>query len=513
MPEQRTPTALIILDGWGHSETIEHNAIHAARTPNWDRLWAEGRHTMVATSGLAVGLPEGQMGNSEVGHMNIGAGRIVYQNFTRISKAIVEGTLFSNPALVKAMDGAIAKGKAVHLLGLLSPGGVHSHEEHLQALCRMAVERGATRIYLHAFLDGRDMPPRSAQPSIEAMEACLQELGCGAIATVTGRYYAMDRDQRWERVQLAYDAMVLGEAPCTAATALQALEEAYARGEDDEFVQASVILDADGQPVGRIQDGDAVICANFRPDRARQITRVLVDPGFNGFERRQWPALSDYVMLTEYAADIPASCAFPPESIRNGLGEYLASLGKTQLRIAETEKYAHVTFFFNGGNEEPYAGEERILVPSPQVATYDLQPEMSAPEVTEKLVDAIQSRRFDLIVCNYANPDMVGHTGNFEAAVEAVEAIDACLSQVLAALEQVGGQALITADHGNVEMMADPATGQAHTAHTLLPVGLVYAGPAALQLREGALCDLAPTLLDLMGQPVPQEMTGRSLKV
>ena len=511
MTHPKTPTALLILDGWGVSDNPEHNAIHAAKTPVWDRIWQHNPTSMVETSGLAVGLPDGQMGNSEVGHMNIGAGRIVYQNFTRITKAIEDGSLYSNSALVKAMDAAIAAGKAVHLLGLLSPGGVHSHEQHLQALCQMAVERGAKQLFVHAFLDGRDMPPRSALPSIEAMEAKLAELGVGAIGSITGRYYAMDRDNRWERVQQAYDALTLGQAPFQTQTAAQALADAYARDENDEFVQATVMVDEQGQAVGTIVDGDAVICANFRPDRAREITRSFVDAGFEGFERQAWPQLADYVMLTEYAADIDTACAFPPEPISNGLGEYMAQLGKTQLRIAETEKYAHVTFFFNGGQEQPYAGEERILVPSPEVATYDLKPEMSAPEVTEKLVEAIESQRFDLVVCNFANPDMVGHTGKFDAAVKAVETVDHCLGQVLEALDRVGGQALISADHGNVELMSDPQTGQAHTAHTLWPVGLVYSGPQPIQLQDGCLADLAPTLLELMDLPIPAQMSGRSL--
>ncbi len=511
MSDKRIPTALLILAGWGVSDSTEHNAIKAAHTPVWDRIWSQCPTARVATSGLAVGLPDGQMGNSEVGHMNIGAGRIVYQNYTRISKAVADGELLKNPALVTAMDGAIAQGRAVHIFGLLSPGGVHSHETHIHALCRMAVERGAKKLFVHAILDGRDMPPRSAEPSLVLLEKQLAELGVGAIASVVGRYYAMDRDNRWDRVQKAYDTMTTGETAYRYTRASDALSEAYGRDENDEFVQASVIVDAADQPVGVIADGDAVICANFRPDRAREITRAFVEPDFDGFERVCWPQLVGFVMLTEYAANIPAACAFPPSSIHNGLGEYMSSLGRTQLRIAETEKYAHVTFFFNGGREEPYAGEERILVPSPQVATYDLQPEMSAPEVTDKLVEAIDAGKYDLIVCNYANPDMVGHTGKFDAAVKAVEAVDQCVGRVLEALAKVGGQALITADHGNVEMMADPETGQAHTAHTNWPVGLVYVGARQADLNDGCLADLAPTLLGLMDLPVPAEMDGKSL--
>jgi len=512
MTEARATKALIILDGFG-VESTSSSAIQAANTPTWDALLAHNPNSRIQTSGLAVGLPDGQMGNSEVGHMNIGAGRTVYQNLTRISKAIEDGSFFENPALVAAMDKAIAAGKAVHLLGLLSPGGVHSHEEHIFALAEMAVKRGAKAVFLHAILDGRDMPPRSAEASIAAAEAKFRELGHGAIATVVGRYFAMDRDNRWDRVQLAYDAMTSGEAPQKAQSAQQALAEAYARDENDEFVTATVITDMAGHPKGLVQDGDVLICANFRPDRAREITRCFVDDAFDGFARKVRPQLADFVMMTEYAADIAASCAYPPETIRNGLGEYLAAQGKTQLRIAETEKYAHVTFFFNGGQEAVYEGEERVLVPSPQVATYDLKPEMSAPEVTDKLVEAIRSRRFDLIVCNFANGDMVGHTGKFEAAVQAVEVLDKCLKRVLDAMAEIDGETLITADHGNVELMVNPDSGEPHTAHTIWPVALIYAGPRAdrVTLQDGALCDLAPTLLKLLDLPVPAEMTGKNL--
>lgn len=513
MTDKRTTKALIILDGYG-VESSESSAIQAANTPVWDKLLSDNPNARIQTSGMAVGLPDGQMGNSEVGHMNIGAGRIVYQNFTRISKAIEDGDFFENPALTKAMDKAIAADKAVHVLGLLSPGGVHSHEEHIFALLEMAVKRGAKKLFVHAILDGRDMPPRSAEPSIQNTEDKLTELGVGAIATVAGRYFSMDRDNRWDRVQQGFDAMTLGKAACAASSALQALNEAYARDENDEFVQATVITDADGVAKGTVNDGDAVICANFRPDRAREITRAFTEGAdFSGFEREKTPQLSTYVMMTQYASDIEAECAYPPVAIRNDLGEYLSQIGKTQLRIAETEKYAHVTFFFNGGQEDVYEGEDRILIPSPDVATYDLKPEMSAPEVTEKLVEAIKSGKYDLIVCNYANGDMVGHTGKFDAAVQACEVVDHSVQQVLAALREVDGEALITADHGNVELMVNPETGQPHTSHTNWPVALIYDGPRndSLKLKDGALCDLAPTLLDLMQIEQPDEMTGKSL--
>lgn len=512
MSNKRIPKALIILDGFGVESTAS-SAIEVANTPTWDALLANNPNSRIATSGLAVGLPDGQMGNSEVGHMNIGAGRTVYQNFTRISKAIADGDFFENSVLTDAMDQAIAQSKAVHIMGLLSPGGVHSHEEHMFALIRMAVKRGAQQVYLHAILDGRDTPPRSAKPSLEKAQELFAELGVGGVATVVGRYYAMDRDNRWDRVQLAYDAMTTGKSDYLADSAIDALAAAYERDENDEFVKATVIQ-KEGKAVGVVADGDALICANFRPDRSREITRAFVeDDSFSGFSRTNRPALVDYVMMTEYAANIPASCAYAPAVIVNDLGEYISAQGKTQLRISETEKYAHVTFFFNGGQEAVYEGEERILVSSPQVATYDLQPEMSAPELTDKLVAAIKSGKYDLIVCNYPNGDMVGHTGVFDAAVKAVETVDACVKRVLDAMSEVGGETLITADHGNVEMMRDPASGQPHTAHTNFPVALIYDGPRkqALSLENGALSDLAPTILALMELPQPAEMTGHSL--
>ncbi len=507
----RPTTLLLILDGFGHSDSTEHNAIAAAATPTWDRLWRDQPHTLVATSGLAVGLPEGQMGNSEVGHMTLGAGRVVYQNFTRINKAIDDGEFDRNPAYNNAIDAVLARNGALHILGLLSPGGVHSHEEHIHAMVRLAASRGVERIFVHAFLDGRDTPPRSAQPSLAALDALLARIGRGRIASVCGRYYAMDRDQRWERTAAAYDLLTLGSAPAHASSALEALAQAYARDESDEFVQPTVVT-PDGADAGIIADGDAVIYMNFRPDRARQLTQALTDPDFDGFERRAQPKLADMVMTTEYAADLKANCAFPPENLVNSFGEHLARQHKSQLRIAETEKYAHVTFFFSGGQESAFAGEDRILVPSPRVATYDLKPEMSAPEVTDKLVEAIRSGRYDAIVCNYANGDMVGHTGVFKAAVKAVETLDGCLETIVSALQESGGQCLITADHGNVEEMFDADTGQVSTQHSTLPVPLVYVGPRSITLRDGgSLADIAPTLLALMELEQPAEMTGRSL--
>lgn len=498
------PLILIILDGFGHSDDPEHNAIHAARTPVYDQLRATRPNTLISGSGMDVGLPDGQMGNSEVGHMNLGAGRVVYQDFTRVTKAIRDGSFFTNAVITQAVDKAVAQGKAVHILGLLSDGGVHSHQDHLLAMIELAAQRGAENIYLHAFLDGRDTPPQSARPSIELAEAAFARLGKGRIASLIGRYYAMDRDNRWERVEQAYQLIVDGQSAYQADTATAALDAAYARGETDEFVKATAIA----RPV-RVEDGDAIVFMNFRADRARELTRALVEDDFNGFPRPRRPQLSGYVMLTQYAADIPAPAAFRAEPLNNVLGEYLANLGKTQLRIAETEKYAHVTFFFSGGREQPFTGEERILIPSPQVATYDLQPEMSAPEVTDRIVEAIENQRYDVIIANYANGDMVGHTGVFDAAVAAVECLDQCLGRIAEALDKVGAEALITADHGNVEQMHDDSTRQAHTAHTCEPVPFIYVGRRSVSMRtNGVLADVAPTLLTLMGLEIPQEMTG-----
>ncbi len=503
------PLVLIILDGFGHSDSPESNAIYAANTPVYDHLRATQPNGLISGSGMDVGLPDGQMGNSEVGHMNLGAGRVVYQDFTRVTKAIRDGDFFSNPALVTAVDAAVSAGKAVHILGLLSDGGVHSHQDHLAAMAEMAAQRGAEKIYLHAFLDGRDTPPKSAQPSLQLMDETFAKLGKGRTATIIGRYFAMDRDNRWDRVEQAYSLIVDSKAEFEAANAQAALEAAYARGESDEFVKATRI----GAPA-QVEDGDAVVFMNFRADRARELTRAFVEPDFADFARARAPKLASFVMLTQYAASIKAPIAFAASSLDNVLGEYLAKNGKTQLRIAETEKYAHVTFFFSGGREEPFEGEERILIPSPKVATYDLQPEMNAPIVTDRIVEAIEQQRYDVIVVNYANGDMVGHTGVFSAAVKAVECLDECVGRIVAALDKVGGEALITADHGNVEQMEDESTGQAHTAHTCEPVPFIYVGKRALTIREGGvLADVAPTMLTLMGLPKPAEMTGESIVV
>lgn len=504
-------TLLLILDGWGYREEAEANAIAAANSPVWDSLWQECPHTLIDTSGKSVGLPAGQMGNSEVGHMNLGAGRVVYQSLTRIDKDIEDGSFFANPVLSAAVDKAVATGNAVHLFGLLSPGGIHSHEDQILAAAKLAIQRGARRVYLHAFLDGRDTPPRSALPSLQKADSFLRQESEGRIASLCGRFYAMDRDNRWDRVQSAYDMLCSGVAEFEYSDVSSGLEAAYARDEDDEFVQATVIKQQ-GEADARVSDGDVVLFMNFRADRARELTRAFVDDDFDGFERHCRPSLAQFVMLTEYAADIDTACAYPPETLNNVLGEYLANQGKTQLRIAETEKYAHVTFFFNGGREEPFTGEDRTLIPSPRVKTYDLKPEMSAFEVTDALVAAIRSGKYDAIICNYANGDMVGHTGDFEASVKAVEAVDQCLGRIVEAIRETQGHLLVTADHGNVEQMLDPETGQPLTSHTNGPVPLVYCGSSAREFtQEGSLCDIAPTMLSLMQIPVPEEMTGTVL--
>ena len=505
------PVVLIILDGFGYNPSVEYNAIAAANTPTWDALWDSCPHTLLHCAGETVGLPDDQMGNSEVGHLHLGAGRLINQDFTAVNKAIRDGSFFENPALVAAAVKARDSGKALHIFGLLSPGGVHSHDRQIQAMAELAVKHGVKKVYMHAFLDGRDTPPQSAAGSIKALEAKFTELGNGCIATITGRFYAMDRDNRWDRVEKAYRLIVEGEAEFTAATALEGLEQAYARGETDEFVQATAIVPAGGQPV-HLEDGDSVVFMNFRADRAREITKAINDAEFDGFPRKAIRALGAYVTLTEYHQDFTYPVAFPPVSITHTLGEVLAEKGLTQLRLAETEKYAHVTFFFNGGRDDPFPGESRILIPSPKVKTYDMQPEMSAPAVTDELVKAIEGQAYDVIICNYANGDMVGHTGIMEAAVLAVETLDASLKRVVDALDKVGGELLVTADHGNVEQMVDPETGVALTQHTTFPVPLVFKGRAGLKLEEGGnLADIAPTLLHLLGIEQPAVMTGRSL--
>ena len=536
----------MILDGFGVRDDAPDNAITRAKMPFWRSLLARCPHTTLQTSALRVGLPEGQMGNSEVGHLNIGAGRVVWQDLTRVDQALAAcgrgepNELTDSAAFQTAIAAACQPNATLHLFGLLSPGGVHSHEAHFQAFVRLAAARGVSRIAVHAFLDGRDTPPQSAAASLAAMQAVCDEVSQtlsvqARIATLCGRYYAMDRDKRWERVAQAYRLLTEGVAEFECDDAQAGLAAAYARGETDEFVKptlvraknkaksshnlplcSSTFVPLEENPVWvtppGMRDGDVVAFLNFRADRARQLTQVFTDPAFDGFPRAKTPKLAAFVTLTSYGEAFAAlPVMFPPQRIDQPLGAYVAQLGLKQLRIAETEKYAHVTYFFNGGVETVSPGEDRILVPSPKVATYDLQPAMSAAEVTDRLVEAIDSGKYDLIVVNYANGDMVGHTGKFEAAVEAVETLDACLARVIAALERAGGEALITADHGNAEMMFDPATGQPHTAHTLNPVPLVYVGRPARLAEGGALCDLAPTVLRLMGLSAPPAMTGHSL--
>ena len=504
----KQPLMLCILDGFGWvPDKTYGNAIVAAKTPNLDKLFASCPYTTIGASGLDVGLPDGQMGNSEVGHTNIGAGRIVYQELTRITKAIEDGSIRQNEAIVKAMRSAIDNGKAIHLMGLLSAGGVHSHIEHLFGLLDMAKDMGAKEIYVHAIMDGRDVPPDSGKGYLEELQAKLDALGVGKIASVTGRYYAMDRDNRWDRVEKAYAAFVYGEGE--KGTPAEVIAKSYAAGVTDEFVVPAVTCEG-----GRVSAGDSVIFFNFRPDRAREITRTFVDDDFTGFERRNGRFPVNYVCFTQYDATMPnVEVAFHPQSLHNVMGEYLAKCGKTQLRIAETEKYAHVTFFFNGGVEAPFEGEDRALIPSPKVATYDLQPEMSAYLVADECVKRIESGKYDVIILNFANCDMVGHTGVFEAAVKAVEAVDACAGKVIDAVLAAGGKVLLTADHGNADQMYEP-DGAPFTAHTTNPVPFLVAGAGDVKLRQGGvLADIAPTMLKLMGLPQPEEMTGKSIIV
>ncbi len=511
MELKQRPVTLVILDGWGYNEAKEHNAVAQANTPFLDQMVRENPRALVKTSGEAVGLPEGQMGTSEVGHLNIGAGRIVYQSLVKISKAITSGEIKKNPVFMAMLNYVREEGKPLHLMGLVSPGGVHSHTDHLYGFLRIAAETGVKNVYIHAFLDGRDTPPASAAEYLRELEEKLKEIGTGKIATVIGRYYAMDRDRRWDRTEKAYAAMVYGEGEETS-SALEAVEKSYARGVTDEFVLPTVIKEG-GRPVATVESGDGVLFFNFRPDRARQITKAFVDPDFREFARRGGKKEVRFACLTMYDETINAPVVFPPEErMKNILGEYLAGLGLKQLRIAETEKYAHVTYFFNGGEETPFPGEERILIPSPKVPTYDLKPEMSAEGITDRVLQEIASKRFHVIVINYANCDMVGHTGNMAAAIKAVETIDSCLARVVPAVLAQGGAAIITADHGNAELMVDPETGEPHTAHTSFPAPVLLVGRREpCQLKNGILADLAPTVLDLLGLTKPPEMTGNSL--
>ena len=500
----KTPTTLIIMDGFGLAPAAADNAVSLANTPVLDKLFREYAHTTLSASGLDVGLPAGQMGNSEVGHTNIGGGRVVFQDLPRISRAIEDGSFFKNEAYNKAMDDCLKNDSSLHLYGLLSDGGVHSHIEHLFALLQMAKDKGLTKVYVHCFLDGRDVSPTSGKGFVQELQDRCAQLGVGKIATVMGRYYAMDRDKRWERVQMAYDAMVYGEGHHSS-DPVAAVAESYANGVTDEFVEPVVI-----DPDGTISDNDSIIFFNYRPDRAREITRAIVDPDFDGFAREFFP--TTYVCNTEYDASMPnVLVAWPRIAVKNGLGEYLSSMGMTQLRIAETEKYAHVTFFFNGGVEKQYPGEDRVLVPSPKVATYDLQPEMSAFEVCDKCVERIESGAYDVIILNFANCDMVGHTGVLEAAVKAVETVDTCVGRVVDATLKMGGIAMVTADHGNAEDMKQP-DGSPMTAHTTNLVPFILCG-AGTELRPGRLADIAPTILDVMGLACPEEMDGKTLIV
>ena len=507
-------TALIILDGFGYREEKQYNAILTDGAVNFMRLWKNYPHTLIGASGMDVGLPDGQMGNSEVGHTNIGAGRIVYQELTRITKAIQDGDFFENPAFTGAIENCKAHDSSLHLMGLCSDGGVHSHLEHLYALVELAKRNGLKKVYVHCFMDGRDVPPSSGKGYLEQLDAKLKEIGCGKIATVMGRFYAMDRDNRFERVQRAYAALTYGEG-MTAASGPEAMQLSYDRGDTDEFVQPTVIL-TDGKPTATIGQNDSVIFFNFRPDRAREISRAYIFEDFDGFERRFGFFPLYYVSMTQYDKTFENNLhvAFKPQSLNNTFGAYVADNGLTQLRIAETEKYAHVTFFFNGGVEAPNANEDRCLIPSPKVATYDLKPEMSAYEVAAEAKARIESGKYDVMILNFANPDMVGHTGVMEAAVKAVHAVDECLHTVVTAILKTGGRCIVTADHGNCELMWDEAQNAPFTAHTALPVPCILVDDTRkdVTLRKGGrLCDLAPTLLTLMGLPVPQEMTGKSL--
>ena len=506
----KRPVVLAILDGYGISKETKGNAVYSAKKPNLDRLNTTYPTTVIHASGMDVGLPDGQMGNSEVGHTNIGAGRIVYQELTRITKSISDGDFFENEALVGACKNCADKNSSLHIMGLLSDGGVHSHIEHLFAIVELAKKQGLKNVYVHCFLDGRDVSPTSGVDFAAQLENKLSEIGVGKIATLSGRYYAMDRDNRWERVTKAYNALVYGKGE-TADNAVDAIKASYANDVTDEFVIPTVILE-NGKPTATIGEGDSIVFYNFRPDRAREITRTLVDPDFDGFERKYFETY--FVTMTQYDAKMPnVHVAFKPQKLVNTIGEYVSAKGLKQLRIAETEKYAHVTFFFNGGVEKVYDGEDRILVASPKVATYDMQPEMSAYEVTDKLLEALDTDKYDMVILNFANCDMVGHTGIMEAAIKAVETVDECIGKVADKVISMGGAIFITADHGNAEQMIDPADGSVFTAHTTNVVPLIAAGIGDVKLNEGRLADLAPTMLDVMGLDIPEEMTGKSLIV
>jgi len=506
----KKPVLLIILDGFGHRDDEDHNAIKNAKMPHWNRLWDKYAHSFINASEEFVGLPKGQMGNSEVGHLNIGAGRIVQQDLERINTSITSGDFFKTPSLISAFKSLKENGKALHLLGLFSDGGVHSHLDHFYAMLKIAKQCELKNVYIHPFLDGRDTPPKSALHFIEQLESHLKDIGVGKIASISGRYYAMDRDKRWPRVELAYNALTLG-SPIRSKNAADAIHEGYERNETDEFIEPTSIHDENEKAI-TIQDNDAVVFMNYRSDRARQITDALLQDNFNAFERQKKIKISDYFTLTQYDPnDKKSSVIFKQISVNNSFGEYISKLGLKQLRIAETEKYPHVTFFFNGGHETVYEGEDRILVPSPQVATYDLQPEMSAFEVAQKLGDAIQSKKYHAIICNFANADMVGHTGNLNAAIKAMEVLDTCIGQVVNAMESIGGEVIITADHGNAELMEDYENKQVHTQHTTNVVPFLYIGRKATIKPNGRLSDIAPTLLHLMGEKQPSEMTGQNL--
>lgn len=526
------PLVLTILDGWGYSPETKANAIAQARKPNFDKLIAEFPNTLIYTSGRYVGLPNGQMGNSEVGHLNIGAGRVVYMDITKVDLMIENGELFSNPVLLDAMKNATSDGKALHLFGLLSDGGVHSHEEHLYGLLRMAKQNGVQRVYVHCWMDGRDTPPTSGSGYVEKLQAKMKEYGVGQIASVMGRYYVMDRDKRWERVAKGFNAMVAGDGEAKKyVDPVQGVKEAYERGETDEFIIPFVCVNGHGEPVGPIHDGDSCICFNFRADRAREITRALTRnsgldadggstlPDAAGLDatisRDKAPKNLKYVCLTQYDAAFHLPVVIPPEDLNNILANVMGEANLRNLRCAETEKYAHVTFFFNGGKEQPFKGEERILVPSPKVATYDLQPEMSAPTVCDNVVNAINKGAFDVIVVNFANPDMVGHSGKLEPTIKAIETVDTCLGNVYKAVKERAGAMLVTADHGNAEMMVDPVTGGPHTYHTTNPVPFIVVsdGPKFSLRKDGSLRDISPTILAMLGIPQPKEMTGSDMRI